>query len=191
MFIAGLNLLLIGHGHLPLLFYFLQEIFLYLTWSDSISLVRLAGTQPRDPSRTRSMYSIPETSSALHNVSFYSFPNPPRKSKQKFRKKRCEMLKQLLPQESLNPIRSKGGQYCPPDFWWDLQEKLEEPVTWIFLTFPKYVYTLTSKKKNVMLNLTGLLRGVLNRPVKIFCTYFGHIYIFNDVLFRFYHVRYT
>ena len=52
-----------------------------------------------------------------------------------------------------------------------------------------YVYTLTSKKKIVTWTLTGLLRGVLNRPVKIFCTYFGHIYIFYVVLFRFYHVR--
>ena len=43
--------------------------------------------------------------------------------------------------------------------------------------------------KIVMWTLTGLLRGVLNRPVKICCAYFGHIYIFYDVLFRFYHVR--
>ena len=45
------------------------------------------------------------------------------------------------------------------------------------------------RKKIVMWILTGLLRGVLNRPVKIFCAYFGHIYILYDVLFRFYHVR--
>ena len=34
-----------------------------------------------------------------------------------------------------------------------------------------------------------MLRGVSNRPVKIFCAYFGHIYIFYDVLLRFFHVR--
>ena len=43
--------------------------------------------------------------------------------------------------------------------------------------------------KIVIWTLTGLLRGVLNWLVKIFCAYFGHIYIFYDVLFRFYHVR--
>ena len=46
-----------------------------------------------------------------------------------------------------------------------------------------YILWLQRKK------LTGLLRGALNRPVKILCTYFGHIYIFYDVLLRFYHVR--
>ena len=40
-----------------------------------------------------------------------------------------------------------------------------------------------------MWTLTGLLRGMLNRPVKIFWAYFGHIYIFCDVLFWFKHVR--
>ena len=34
-----------------------------------------------------------------------------------------------------------------------------------------------------------MLRGVSNRPVKIFCAYFGHIYIFYGVLLRFFHVR--
>ena len=82
-----------------------------------------------------------------------------------------------------------GRQYCPPDFWLALQQKQEEPVTWIFLTFTKYVYTLTSKKKKCNVNPDRPLRGVLNRPVKIFCTYSGHIYIFYDVLFRFFHVR--
>ena len=45
------------------------------------------------------------------------------------------------------------------------------------------------RKKNVLWTLTGMLRVVLNRPVKIFCAHFGHIYIFYDVLFRFFHVR--
>ena len=91
-----------------------------------------------------------------------------------------------------NPIRSRGGGNIappPPDFWQELQQKLEESVTWIFLTFPKYVYTLTSKKKIVIWTLTGLLRGVLNWRVKIFSAYFGNIYILYDVLFWFCHVR--
>ena len=90
----------------------------------------------------------------------------------------------------LNPIRSRGGQYCPPDFLQPLQQKLEEPVTWIFLTFPKYAYTLISKKETIVLwTLTSMLRGVSNRPVKIFCAYFRHIYIFYGVLLPFFHVR--
>ena len=44
-------------------------------------------------------------------------------------------------------------------------------------------------KQILMLTLTGLLRGVLNRPVKILCANFRHIYIFYDVLFWFYHIR--
>ena len=40
-----------------------------------------------------------------------------------------------------------------------------------------------------MWTLAGLLRGLLNWPVKIFCAYFGHIYVFYDVLLRLYHVR--
>ena len=82
-----------------------------------------------------------------------------------------------------------GGAIFPPDILQALHQKLEEPVTWFFLTFPKYVYTLTSKKKIVMWTLTNLLGGVLNRPVKIFCAHFGYIYIFYDVLFGFYHFR--
>ena len=39
-----------------------------------------------------------------------------------------------------------GGQYCHPDLWQAPQQKLEKPVTWIFLTIPKYVQTLTLKK---------------------------------------------
>ena len=35
-------------------------------------------------------------------------------------------------------------------------------------------------KKIVICTLTGVLRGVLNLPVKIFCAYFGHIYIFSE-----------
>ena len=61
------------------------------------------------------------------------------------------------------------------------QQKLEEPVTKI--TILKYVHNLTLKKKIVMLTMTELLRGVFKRPVKIFCVYFGHIYIFHEVLF--------
>ena len=45
-----------------------------------------------------------------------------------------------------------GGGILPPDFWQALQQKLEEPVTWIFSTFPKYVFTLTSKKKKGYVN---------------------------------------
>ena len=51
-----------------------------------------------------------------------------------------------------------------------------------------YIFWL-QRKKNVIWTLTGLLREVLNWPVKIFCAYFGHIYIFYDVLLRFFHVR--
>ena len=41
---------------------------------------------------------------------------------------------------NINPIRSRGGgQYCPPDLWQALHQKLEKPATWIFLTIPKYV----------------------------------------------------
>ena len=29
----------------------------------------------------------------------------------------------------INPIRSRGGGYCPPVFWQALNQKLEEPVT--------------------------------------------------------------
>ena len=51
------------------------------------------------------------------------------------------------------------------------------------------MYILWLQRKQIVLwILTGLLRGVLNWPVKIFCTYFGHIYIFYDVLFQFFHV---
>ena len=46
-----------------------------------------------------------------------------------------------------------------------------------------------------MWTLTGLLRGILNRPVKIFCVVYFVVYILDiftfsyDVLFRFYIVR--
>ena len=46
----------------------------------------------------------------------------------------------------LNPIR-RGGQYCPPNLWEALKQKLFESVIYNFLTIPKYVYTLTSNKK--------------------------------------------
>ena len=45
-----------------------------------------------------------------------------------------------------------GGAIWPPDFLQALKQKLEKPVTTIFLTIPKYVYTLNSKKKK---NLMG------------------------------------
>ena len=40
-----------------------------------------------------------------------------------------------------------------------------------------YIFWL-QRKKIVLWTLTSMLRGVSNRPVKIFCAYFGHIYIF-------------
>ena len=42
-------------------------------------------------------------------------------------------------------------------------------------------------KKIVICNLTGVLRGVSNWPVKMCCAYFKHIYIFLWVLYIFYH----
>ena len=45
------------------------------------------------------------------------------------------------------------------------------------------------RKKIAMLTLDGLLKCVSNRQVKIFCAYFGHIYIYYDVLFWIYHIR--
>ena len=36
-----------------------------------------------------------------------------------------------------------------PDFWQALQQKQYKLVTYIFLTIPKYVYTLTSMKKKL------------------------------------------
>ena len=89
----------------------------------------------------------------------------------------------------INPIRPGGGQYCPPNLWEALKQKLFESGIYNFPTIPKYVYTLTSNKKNVTCTLTGVLRGVSNWTVKICCSYFGHIYIFFWVLFIFYHVR--
>ena len=100
----------------------------------------------------------------------------------------------------INSIRSREGEgnIAPPDFWQALQLILEEPVTLtlspvgskisrIFSFCVHPLYSLTSKI--VIWNLTGLTWGVLNRPVKIFCAYFGHIHIFYNVLFHFYHVR--
>ena len=51
------------------------------------------------------------------------------------------------------------------------------------------VYTMTSKKKNIMGTIMGLLRGALNWPVKIvFCKFWIYLHL-HDVLFRYYHVR--
>ena len=67
-------------------------------------------------------------------------------------------------------------------------------MTLICLTIPKYVHVYCiyfdfKQTKNVMCTLTGVLRGVSNWPVKIFCAYFGHFYIFFGVLFIYNHVR--
>ena len=57
-----------------------------------------------------------------------------------------------------------------------LQQKLEEPVTWIFLTFLKYVYTLTSKKKNCNLNPDRLVeRGFKLAGQDILCIVWTHL----------------
>ena len=91
-----------------------------------------------------------------------------------------------------NPIRSRGGggNIAPQTFGRLLSKnwKSQSPESfWLFLNM--YLLWLQRRRKIVMWTLTGLLRGVLNRPVKIFRAYFVHIYIFYDVLFRFYHVR--
>ena len=71
----------------------------------------------------------------------------------------------------------QGGQYCPPDFWQGLQQKLEEPVTWIFQTFRKYVYTLTSKKKNCNVNPDRLAeRGVKSAGQDILCIFWTYLH---------------
>ena len=99
----------------------------------------------------------------------------------------AQYIKTTIPPLTLSGPRG-GGQYCPEDLWQALQQKLEKPANWIFLTIPEYVYTLTSKKKtNFMWTLTGLLRGVLIRPVKICCANFGKMYYFNFIMcHRFY-----
>ena len=71
-----------------------------------------------------------------------------------------------------------------PEFKKEYQLYYLNPIRsfWLFLN----MYILWLQRKIIVLwTLTGLLRGVLNRPVKIFCTDFAHFY---DVLFRFYHV---
>ena len=81
-------------------------------------------------------------------------------------------------QVAVNPIRSRGGQYCPPpDFSQALQQKLEEPVTWIFLTFPKYVYTLTLNKKNYNVNPDRLAeRDVKSAGQDILCIFWTNLH---------------
>ena len=70
-----------------------------------------------------------------------------------------------------------GGQYCPQDFLQPLQKKLEEPVTCIFLTFPKYVYTLTSKKKNCIVNpYRHAERGVKSAGQDILCMFWTYLH---------------
>ena len=45
-------------------------------------------------------------------------------------------------------LSGPGGRNIAPQTFGRqaLQQKLEKPVTWIFLIIPKYVYTLTPKK---------------------------------------------
>ena len=77
----------------------------------------------------------------------------------------------------INPIRPGGGQYCPPNLFKALKQKPFESLIYNSLTIPKYVYILQTKTI-VICSLTGVLGGVSNLPVKKFCAYFGHIYIF-------------
>ena len=45
-----------------------------------------------------------------------------------------------------------GGNIAPQTFGRLSSKKSKKPVTWIFLTFPEYVYTLNSNKKNCNVN---------------------------------------
>ena len=64
------------------------------------------------------------------------------------------------PLRAFNLIRPGGGA-APKSFW-------------LFLNI------LLQIKKNVMCTLTGVLRGVSNRPVKKYYAYFEHINIFSE-----------
>ena len=83
--------------------------------------------------------------------------------------------KQFLSSErdvNVNPIR--------PNLLKALKQKPFESLIYNFLIIPKYVYTLTSTKKKCHLYSDRRAGGVSNLPVKIFCAYFGHIYVFSE-----------
>ena len=87
-------------------------------------------------------------------------------------------------------VKRGGGQYWPQDFLQPLQQKLEEPVTWIFLTFPQYVIYFVLKEKNIVLwTLTGMLRGVSNRPSSYFFLHILDIFTFFLCIITIFHVR--
>ena len=79
-----------------------------------------------------------------------------------------------------------GGDNIDPQTFGRLSGKNQKSQSlesfWLFLNM--YILWL-QRKKHLMWTITVLLRGVLNRPVKIFCANI-HFYC---VLFRFYHVR--
>ena len=70
-----------------------------------------------------------------------------------------------------------GGQYCPPDFWQVFQQKLEEPINEIFLTIPKYVYTLTLKQNKFNVSPYRLAeRGVKSAGQDIKCLFWTYLH---------------
>ena len=94
-------------------------------------------------------------------------------------------LYDLHPPQVLTLLGRGGGGNIAPLIFKRLSSKNHYYLSHWSITFWQllnmYILWLQTKKIDIC-TLTGLLGGVSNSPVKLFCAYFGHIYIFLSII---------